>query len=141
MKPSDSRLGARYSPGDCAHGVGHALMWLADYDVQPALDACKLFVEPPLAYYCATGAYMEYVTERDPGADTYTEADAYAQADRHAGGDAYAQADGDGGAHRSGDERAHAGQRRGAAAPLCGQQAGAEVLLLRQRSGLAQPQP
>jgi len=62
----DPEMIARYSPGDCAHGVGHALMWLADYDVQPALDACKLFVEPPLAYYCATGAYMEYVTERDP---------------------------------------------------------------------------
>jgi len=56
---------ARYSPGDCAHGVGHALMWLADYHVAAAIDACQLFVEPALAYYCATGAYMEYVSERD----------------------------------------------------------------------------
>jgi hypothetical protein len=61
----DPEMIARYSPGDCAHGVGHALMWLADYDVPSAIDACKLFVEPALAYYCATGAYMEYVTERD----------------------------------------------------------------------------
>ena len=61
----DPEMTARYTPGDCAHGVGHALMWLADYDVARAIGACRLFVETALAYYCATGAYMEYVTERD----------------------------------------------------------------------------
>jgi hypothetical protein len=54
-----------YSPGDCAHGVGHALTVVTDYDVGRALAGCKAAGEVPLQYYCATGAYMEYVTERD----------------------------------------------------------------------------
>jgi hypothetical protein len=57
---------ASYSPGDCAHGVGHALMHLAGYDVPQAVTACESNKSPSLVYYCATGAYMEYVTERDP---------------------------------------------------------------------------
>ncbi len=54
-----------YSPGDCAHGVGHAVMYLADYDVPQAVGYCKEFDDPVMDYYCATGAYMEYVTEND----------------------------------------------------------------------------
>src|SRR5207248_2862815 len=61
----DPEMVAPHWPGDGAHGVGAALMWLADYDVPPALDACRLSVKTALAYYCATGAYMAYVTERD----------------------------------------------------------------------------
>jgi hypothetical protein len=57
---------ASYSPGDCAHGVGHALMNLAGYEIQDALAGCKESETQALEYYCATGAYMEYVTERDP---------------------------------------------------------------------------
>ena len=56
---------ASYSPGDCAHGVGHALMFLADYHIPDALRTCAGFADPAMTYYCATGAYMEYVTERD----------------------------------------------------------------------------
>jgi hypothetical protein len=55
-----------YSPGDCAHGVGHALMFLASYDVLQTIQACDELGTPAMEYYCATGAYMEYVTERDP---------------------------------------------------------------------------
>lgn len=54
-----------YSPGDCAHGVGHALMFLADYHISDALETCREFTDQAMAYYCVTGAYMEYVTERD----------------------------------------------------------------------------
>jgi hypothetical protein len=54
-----------YSPGDCAHGVGHALMNLAGYEIQDALKGCHENEDQAMEYYCATGAYMEYVTERD----------------------------------------------------------------------------
>ena len=55
-----------YSPGDCAHGVGHALMNLAGYEIPEAIKACQANNNQAMKYYCATGAYMEYVTERDP---------------------------------------------------------------------------
>jgi hypothetical protein len=54
-----------YSPGNCAHGVGHAVMFLARYKIPEALETCTGFEDPAMRYYCATGAYMEYVTERD----------------------------------------------------------------------------
>lgn len=57
---------ASYSPGDCAHGVGHALMYMAGYDISQAVTACAGNEDRAMEYYCATGAYMEYVTERDP---------------------------------------------------------------------------
>ena len=53
-----------YLPGDCAHGVGHAMMFLTDYDIPRALDYCERFVTHPMRYYCATGAYMEYRSAR-----------------------------------------------------------------------------
>jgi hypothetical protein len=56
---------ASYSPGDCAHGIGHALMNLAGYDIPDAINACQESETQAMEYYCATGAYMEYVTERD----------------------------------------------------------------------------
>ncbi len=56
---------ASYSPGDCAHGIGHALMYLAGYDIPQAIKACAGNENTAMEYYCATGAYMEYVTERD----------------------------------------------------------------------------
>lgn len=54
-----------YSPGDCAHATGHALMVLAEYDIDTAIGWCDQFDEDHMRYYCATGAYMEYVTEKD----------------------------------------------------------------------------
>lgn len=56
---------ASYSPGDCAHGVGHALMYSAAYRIPQAIEACAGFGAAAMEYYCATGAYMEYVTEKD----------------------------------------------------------------------------
>ncbi|HEY6088779.1 MAG TPA: hypothetical protein VD771_03225 [Gemmatimonadaceae bacterium] len=49
-----------YGPGDCAHGVGHAAMFLSNYDIPAGIDLCDRFPRYPLRYYCATGAYMEY---------------------------------------------------------------------------------
>lgn len=54
-----------YSPGDCAHATGHALMVLADYVAPRAIEYCDEFGTDAMRYYCATGAYMEYVTEED----------------------------------------------------------------------------
>lgn len=61
----DPEMTASYSPGDCAHGVGHALMFLARYEIPEALRGCHGFDDPAMRYYCTTGAYMEYITERD----------------------------------------------------------------------------
>ena len=53
-----------YRPGDCAHGVGHAVMFLSSYDIPAGIDLCERFSSEPLRYYCATGAYMEYAQTR-----------------------------------------------------------------------------
>lgn len=53
-----------YRPPDCAHGVGHALMFLTEYHILRTIDACAGFEDPAMNYACVTGAYMEYVTER-----------------------------------------------------------------------------
>lgn len=45
--------------GNCAHGVGHALMYLAENDTERALTYCRSFEEEGMIYYCATGVYME----------------------------------------------------------------------------------
>jgi hypothetical protein len=58
-------MAASYSPGDCAHGVGHAMMTLESYDIPKAIKNCRAFDTDRMDYYCATGTYMEYVTEND----------------------------------------------------------------------------
>lgn len=60
---NDDEVLAEYSRGDCLHGVGHALMYLSNYDPGQAIEYCNLFPTNPERYYCATGAYMEYVTQ------------------------------------------------------------------------------
>lgn len=59
--PTDS-----YQRGDCAHAVGHALMFLANHDIPRAVQSCRDFDELPMMYYCVTGVYMEYVEYVDP---------------------------------------------------------------------------
>lgn len=61
----DSDVTMSYRRGDCAHGVGHALMFLANYDIPRAVRSCRDFDEVPMMYYCVTGVYMEYVDARD----------------------------------------------------------------------------
>ena len=51
-----------YRKGDCSHAVGHALMFVLDYDIPASMEHCKLFEADAMDYYCATGAYMEYVS-------------------------------------------------------------------------------
>ncbi len=49
-----------YGAGECAHGVGHAMMFLSGYHIPDALNACAVFEDKKMEYYCADGAYMEY---------------------------------------------------------------------------------
>ncbi len=49
-----------YSLGTCVHGMGHAIMSLSGYDINESMKLCNRFGTRPQAYYCATGAFMEY---------------------------------------------------------------------------------
>jgi len=60
----NEQMTASYRPPDCAHGVGHALMFLTKYTISRAIEACAGFDDPSMHYACITGAYMEYITER-----------------------------------------------------------------------------
>lgn len=51
-------------PGNCPHGVGHALAYLSNYDLEKALLYCALFEDKAIEYYCATGVFMEYHIEK-----------------------------------------------------------------------------
>ena len=46
--------------GNCVHGIGHAVMSVAGYDIEKALESCRGLSLKPLQYYCATGAFMEH---------------------------------------------------------------------------------
>lgn len=56
--------GDMYLLGDCAHGVGHAAMFLTRLQVDSAVALCDLLGTHALRFYCATGAYMEYRLQR-----------------------------------------------------------------------------
>src|SRR5262245_53927149 len=49
-----------YERGNCAHAMGHALMAVTGRDVERSVTGCVAFGEPGMAYYCATGVFMEY---------------------------------------------------------------------------------
>ncbi len=57
-----AEITAYYSPGDCYHGLGHAFMYIADYDIEKAMDQCDQLSGYAARYYCATGGYMEYMS-------------------------------------------------------------------------------
>lgn len=67
-------------PGNCAHGMGHALMLVAGGDVEKSIDGCAGFGNSAMEYYCVTGVYMELFdkagqwTSKSPfhPCDTYT---------------------------------------------------------------------
>lgn len=55
-----------YSIGDCIHGLGHAFMYMAKYDIHKAMDFCDQLGAYAKSYYCATGAYMELTNNPPP---------------------------------------------------------------------------
>ncbi len=61
----NEEMNSSYGPGECAHGVGHALMFLSGYNIRKALDGCAHFNNKKMEYYCADGSYMEYDVVRE----------------------------------------------------------------------------
>ena len=53
-------MGRLHKPGNCAHGMGHALMLLSKHNIAESLRGCQGFSTPGMDYYCATGVFMEY---------------------------------------------------------------------------------
>ncbi|MCI0410650.1 MAG: hypothetical protein L0191_19175 [Acidobacteria bacterium] len=58
---AEREMTSLHKPGNCAHGVGHALMVVTGHDVEKSLEGCSAFGNPAMAYYCATGIFMEYL--------------------------------------------------------------------------------
>lgn len=56
----DDRVLAFHRKGKCVHGVGHAFSYLSRYKIPEALQACKVFQDKRLEFYCAGGVFMEY---------------------------------------------------------------------------------
>jgi hypothetical protein len=50
-----------HKPGNCAHALGHTLMFVNGGDVGKSVDACLGFANEAMQYYCATGVYMEKI--------------------------------------------------------------------------------
>lgn len=55
----EGEMARLHKPGNCAHGLGHALMFVNSGDVTKSVDACLGFQTEAMQYYCATGVYME----------------------------------------------------------------------------------
>mgnify|MGYP003132190061 CR=1 FL=1 len=53
-------IGEYFSLGTCYHGMGHAMMFLSDYDIDETLELCQLAPTETLNYFCVTGGFMEY---------------------------------------------------------------------------------
>jgi hypothetical protein len=76
---NNSEMISTYGLGECAHGVGHALMFLNGYNIKKTLNACTEFDNTTLEYYCATGGYMEYnlVFAHNTGQTTFYPCDTF----------------------------------------------------------------
>ena len=46
--------------GNCYHALGHAFLFIADYNISQGLELCRMLNREASVYYCATGVYMEY---------------------------------------------------------------------------------
>ncbi len=61
---SEGGMAAMHKAGNCAHGLGHALMFATDGNVRRSIDGCLGFAGEAMQYYCGTGVFMESF-ERD----------------------------------------------------------------------------
>jgi hypothetical protein len=57
---SDDHVSDIQRIGNCAHGMGHALAYISNYNLKEALASCELFDAGPLIFYCTSGVFMEY---------------------------------------------------------------------------------
>ncbi len=48
-----------HKPGNCAHGLGHALMFVTAGNVARSIDSCLGFAAEALQFYCGTGVFMD----------------------------------------------------------------------------------
>ena len=62
---TEGEMARLHRPGNCAHGMGHALMFVMGGNVRRSVDGCLGFALQAMQYYCATGVYMEAATQ-DP---------------------------------------------------------------------------
>ncbi len=58
----NSNISSKIRKGVCIHGIGHAIAFLSDYDIQASLNLCELFNDKLSTYYCAAGVFMERET-------------------------------------------------------------------------------
>ncbi|NIP29595.1 MAG: hypothetical protein GTO02_04530, partial [Candidatus Dadabacteria bacterium] len=58
---ASGEMSNQYRKGNCAHAMGHALLGLSQYNLEKSIETCKSFDNKGMGYYCATGAFMEYV--------------------------------------------------------------------------------
>src|SRR5712691_3710453 len=56
----EGAMSQRHKPGNCAHGIGHALMVIVEPDLTKAIASCALFSNAAMEYYCASGVFMEF---------------------------------------------------------------------------------
>mgnify|MGYP001581018296 CR=1 FL=1 len=54
------KIAQNIAKGNCFHAIGHALLFLTDYNITKGLEYCKLLDEKAAVYYCTTGIFMEY---------------------------------------------------------------------------------
>ena len=66
-----------HKAGNCAHGIGHALMFAAGDDLGSALNGCLYFETPGMRHYCATGVFMEFMPKRKRTADWHAPCNLY----------------------------------------------------------------
>lgn len=57
---TEGEMAKLHKPGNCAHGMGHALMLLTKHDLAKSIEGCSRFTTPGMDFYCATGVFMEY---------------------------------------------------------------------------------
>lgn len=63
----EQSLGPREVYYQCFHGIGHALMFIADQDPFGSLEACDLIKEERERNFCYTGVFMEHNNALKPG--------------------------------------------------------------------------
>jgi hypothetical protein len=52
-------MASLHRPGNCAHGIGHALMFVNHGEVARSIEGCLGFAREGMQYYCATGVFMD----------------------------------------------------------------------------------
>lgn len=63
---NEGEMARLHKPGNCAHGLGHALMFVNNGDVNRSVDSCLGFTNESMQYYCVTGVFMEKMSAPAP---------------------------------------------------------------------------